>query len=96
MRPVILTDVTTAARALLPAPRARWHAILRRALDRAERADCHRLATRTPHPDWGNGSLQDALHGLPRASEPPIGDARYLDALIAVLTALRAHQPTAA
>ena len=96
MRPVILTDMTTAARALLPAPRARWRAILRRALDRAERADRHRIERRAPHPDWGNGSLQDALHGLPRVPEPALGDPRYLDALIEVLTALRRHRQAGA
>ena len=89
MRPVILTDVIGAARTLLAAPRGSWGPLLRRTLARAEEADRHRLATRAPHPLWGNGSLLDALHGHPRAPEPPLADPRYLEALIAVLTALR-------
>lgn len=91
MRPVILTDVTRAARTLLALPKDGWHRALRDGLDRADVADRYRRATRKPHPDWGNGSLSDALSASPRRPEPALSDPLYREALIAVLGAL--HDP---
>lgn len=92
---MILGDILAAARTLLAAPDPAWAELLRQTIKRAEAADRHRLATRAPHPEWGNGSLLDALHGSPRRPEPPLSDHRYIDALIAVLTDLRHDLPTA-
>jgi len=60
MRPVLHTDLITAASALLTVPRGqRWRAA-RDLVMQADAADRYRQRTGKAHADWGNGTLMAA------------------------------------
>lgn len=92
MRPVLLGDVTAAARALLRVAPAERAALLTRWLDSADAADRYARKLRKVHPVWGNGTLKDALGLAPLAAEPYCSDPEYCSCLSMVLHGLAARR----
>ncbi len=91
MRPVIVTDLVCAGRAVLAAaPTARIRTA-KALLDNANGADRARLSTGTLHPDFGDGTLADAARKMGLAPEPPVCDPDFARAMILVLQALVAR-----
>lgn len=89
MRPVLHTDLITAASALLTVPRGqRWRAA-RDLVMQADAADRYRQRTGKAHADWGNGTLMAAALARGVAPERRPDDPDYAEALILVLEALR-------
>jgi hypothetical protein len=91
MRPVLLGDVVTAARALLkvaPSDRPRRLALLLSAADTAER---HGRRAGRSHPRHGDGSLMAAALAYGASPEPSLEDADYCRCLVLVLFALAAR-----
>lgn len=88
MRPVLMGDVTVAARALLGVRAGARAPLARRLIAEAQLADRHRAHTGRAHPLHGNGSLMAAATARHLPPEPPLADAAYLHCLIAVIEAL--------
>lgn len=96
MRAVLLSDVTTAARALLCVPKTERAALCARLLGEAEAADRYARKLRKPHPKWGNGTLRGAVGDMPLEKERVCDDPEYAMCLCMVLrglTARRFHVP---
>ena len=92
MRPVLLSDVTAAARALIGVPEDRRVAFCRRILAEAEAADRFARRLGRPHPRWGNGTVLAAARAHPLMPEPTCDDPAYCRALVTVLSALDARR----
>lgn len=92
MRPVLLADITTAARALMPVAMSARAIQAQLLIARADAA--HRFQDRTGrgHPKWGNGTLASMAMTCPMACEPCLDNADYLDGLIEILLALKRRQ----
>jgi hypothetical protein len=91
MRPVLLGDVVSAARALLavaPSDRPRRLASL---LSAADTAELHWRRAGRAHPRHGDGSLMAAALAYGASPEPPLEDADYCRCLVQVLTELAAR-----
>ena len=91
MRPVLLGDVVSAARALLavaPSERPGRLASLLFAADKAER---HWRQVGRSHPRCGDGSLMAAALASGASPEPSLDNADYCRCLVLVLNALAAR-----
>jgi hypothetical protein len=92
MRHLAPSDLTAAARALLPlAPPERPRAMARMIAE-AEAADRYRKRAGRAHALWGNGTLEAAARGREIAPQPSLSDTDYLSCLAEVLDALVAHR----
>lgn len=91
MRPVLNSDVTAAARALLTLPEAVRAGAFRSMLDKAQAADLYRKRIGRAHPFWGNGSLMAVARMAPLPPEPFLSDPGYLDCLATVVEGLIAR-----
>ena len=91
MRPVLQSDVTAAARALLAVPSHARNSHCARLLREAEWADRYARKLRKPHPYWGNGTLVAAAAGHVQAAEPTFDDPAYCAAVVTVLAQLSAR-----
>lgn len=92
MRPVLLNDLTTAARALLWAPQAERKDLCQRILYKADIADRFTRRVQRRHPQWGNGTLVEAIENCPLAPEPPCSDPAYCSCLTMVLQGIAAKR----
>lgn len=90
MLPVLPGDAEAAAAMLLALPPEARPRALARALARAEAADRHRRKTGRAHPRWGNGSLTDAVAGLPYRRARFWGEPEYAACFAQVFAALAA------
>lgn len=88
MRPLLLGDVTVAARVLMCLPEAERRATAVAMLSDARVAELHLRDTGMVHPRFGNGSLMAAAMTRPRAPEPRVDDADYARCLVVVLEAV--------
>lgn len=88
MRPLLASDVSAAARALLAVPEVERPAFCARLLEEADAADRYTRHQGRIHPVWGNGTLRAAAfaHGL--APEPGFDDPAYCSCFSIVLNAL--------
>lgn len=88
MRPVLVSELDVAVRALLNLPRPERRRRMACILATAQAAERHLAKTGRFHPVHGNGSLASAArrHGVCTAR--PVCDAEYLDALACVLEGL--------
>lgn len=77
MRPLLLSDVSVAARVLLPVPEAAREDLCRALLRQAEFADRYTRRLKKPHPVWGNGTLLAAASGHRTGAERGLDDAEY-------------------
>lgn len=77
MRPVLLSDLTAVARALLRAPYAERQVLCARIIFEAEMADRFARRLRKPHPQWGNGTLIAASAQRALAAERTFDDTDY-------------------
>lgn len=89
MRPVLLSDVTAAARVLLGVAAARRIACCERMIREADHADRYVRRSGRLHPDWGNGTLLAAARTRPLQAEPGFDDLVYCECFEIVLHALR-------
>ncbi len=83
--PLIYGDVAALARAMIRAPEPEWAAMVARAFTRARIAGLYRRAEGRPHPRWGDGSVEAAVSGWPKAPEPGFDNARWRRAVVVVL-----------
>ena len=88
MRPVLVSDVTAAARALLSVREPRRNALCEDLLREAEYADRFTRRVGRPHPVFGNGTLLAAARARKLVCEPTLDDAAYRAAIATVLRAL--------
>lgn len=91
MRPVLPSDATVAARALLFVPEADRRGALETMLDHARAADCYRKRLGRAHPTWGNGSLMSVALRQNLAA-PRFDDLEYLRCLSVVIDTLIARK----
>tara|TARA_R110002110_G_scaffold55242_9_gene157856 strand:+ start:2396 stop:2689 length:294 start_codon:yes stop_codon:yes gene_type:complete len=88
MRPVLMSDVTAMARALmLVAPAARG-ALGDRIIRKAQAADRYTRRLKRVHPTWGNGTLRAAAQSERLARETTFDDPAYSGAVRDVFRAL--------
>jgi hypothetical protein len=87
MRPVHLTDLDAAVRALLIDPECDWPMLAGDLVQNTRIADRFRKRLRKAHPVFGNGSLSSAVSRKEK-SPPQACDARYRRCLLVLLTAL--------
>lgn len=92
MRPVLLSDLTTAARALLHVPAAQRRALCARIICEAEIADRFTRRLQKQHPRWGNGTLVSASSKRMLAAERACDDPEYCACLSMVLHAIVAKE----
>ena len=88
MRPVLINDLTSAARALLfvqPAGRERLAAQL---LQNADAGDRYTRRFGRIHADFGDGTLSAAARKRPLARDPTLDDFAYCECLALVLQLL--------
>lgn len=87
MRPVHLTDLDAAVRALLHLAEADWPLMAADVVKTTQAADKYRKRTRKTHPTFGNGSLSSTVS---RQVKAPVQscDARYRRCLAVLLGAL--------
>ncbi len=88
MRQVFYSDISTAALALLAAPREERADLCRRMIREAELADRFSKRLGKAHPRWGGGTLREAAMGRLRAVEPSLDDPDYCRCLIMILQQL--------
>lgn len=88
MRPLLLSDVTAAARALLAVPEVGRHALCARLLREADWADRYARRLGKVHPLWGNGTLKAAAFRRVLAAESTFDDLAYCSCFELVLTCL--------
>lgn len=90
MRPVYLSDLDRATRAVLAAPKMNRATTARQIVAAADVADRFRKRLSKPHPRFGTGTLTSAICDLPLAR------ARYCDteyrACLALVLAALSHQ----
>ena len=90
MRPVLLSDLTMAARALLRVAPAERKALCARMVFEAEMADRFARRLRKPHPRWGNGTLMAVSAKRVLSAERACDDPEYCACLTLVLHAIAA------
>jgi hypothetical protein len=88
MRPVMLSDLTTTARALLRVPMAERRALCERIVCEAKMADRFTRRLQKQHPEWGNGTLVSASSKCMLAAERACDDPEYCACLTMVLHAI--------
>ncbi len=88
MRPVLHGDLSSAARALLAAPRLSRKRLCVQMITEAELADAHVQKTGRLHPLYGNGSLMAAARTRVLADEPGFDDVQYCQCFEMVLRQL--------
>lgn len=88
MRPVLHGDVSSAARALMSAPRNARAALCARMLAEAELAHRHVAKTGRLHPVHGNGSLMTVARNRPLMDEPSFDDLEYCNCFEVVIQQL--------
>lgn len=93
--PVRLGDLTAAARVLRARPRRQWAWVAGRMLAEAAAGAWHLSRVGRPHPRYGDGSLMAAALRRRPAPAPVLAEARFRDALRAVLAALDQAYPEA-
>jgi hypothetical protein len=88
MWPVLHSDVTAAARALLAVPASARSDLVARIVQQADFANryCRRLGK--PHSTWGNGTLAAAAHQYELAEEPTFDSSEYCECMVLVLGCL--------
>ncbi|MGZ9809864.1 DUF7742 family protein [Pseudoroseicyclus sp. H15] len=94
LRPITLTDLDSAARALLTCPPGEQPALAAQMLHEADIADRYRKRLHRPH-TLGSGTLAEAALRRPRAPGPSLDSRAYLEALSTLLTAIatwRSHR----
>lgn len=92
MRPIVPTDVSIAARALLAAPLEGRERLCRRMMLEADAALEHVNRTGVLHPIWGNGSLMSAAGRRRLAAIPGGDDLDYCNCMETVVFCLIEHQ----
>jgi len=92
MRPVLHSDLTAAARALLAAPRTERNALCAQLLFEADVADRYTKRFGRPHSVWGNGTLLASARRYELVSEPCFSDRSYLSCLSLILKQLEARR----
>ena len=87
IRPVHLTDLDAATRALLAAPERDWVRMSARIVGQARKTERSRQLVGKPHPDFGTGSLESAVqcHTL---APPGACTLQYRRALAQLLRAM--------
>lgn len=85
MRPVLLTDLDWAVRAILAAPKSEWSGVARSLIRMATTAETHVRRTGFPHPEFGTGSIMAAAARCPRQTGAGISERDYCEALAAFL-----------
>jgi hypothetical protein len=85
MRPVLYSDLTAAARALLAVPPPLRAQLCADLLQEADWADRFTRRLGRPHLRWGNGTLVAASAARAKANEPSVSDADYAACLGIVL-----------
>jgi hypothetical protein len=95
MRRVLHQDVVALARCLLCVGKMRRAAYARRCIQAASEADRWRLSTGRAHPVLGDGTLQSACAGLPKAAEGYPDDPDYAACLVVALQAVIHARSTA-
>ena len=88
MRPVLMSDVTAMARALMFVEPAAREALGDRIIRKAQAADRFTRRLRRVHPKWGNGTLRAAAQSEPLARETSFDDPAYCGAVRDVFRAL--------
>ncbi len=88
MRPVLPGDISAAARALLPVPKAARERLAKMLIKEATAADKYRKKFRRSHAHWGNGTLMAAAMMRPLAQEPRLDDRDYLECQFLIFDAL--------
>ncbi len=88
MRPVLINDLTTAARTLLAADPSRRGPVMAQIVQNAKTADLYRKRVGRGHRLYGNGSLASACQPYAQAPLPPRCDAQYLSCLSVVISSL--------
>lgn len=88
MRPVLLNDLTVAARALLKVPARARSELCAQMIKEAEFADRFTRRLNKQHPQWGNGTLLFAASQRALGAERACNDAEYNSCLLMVLQAI--------
>lgn len=88
MRPVLMSDVTAMARALMLVEPAARNALGDRIIRKARAADRYTRRLKRVHPTWGNGTLRAAAQSEPLARESSFDDPAYCGAVCEVFRAL--------
>lgn len=93
MRPASWADVARLAQWSLDLPRQDRAGAIAQVIAQAQAADRYRKRWRRPHPDWGDGSLAQALPRPLPACHGFIGTHAECEAVVQVLQALRPYPP---
>lgn len=93
MRPVLHSDVTSAARAVMAVPKQARVRFCARLLQQADWADQFTRRLGKPHPRWGNGTLLAAAKAHVLRPESTFDDPEYSAAFQIVLAQLVARTP---
>lgn len=92
LREVHLSDVTTAARALLAVPPDLRAGLCTRLFDEADCADKFTKRLGKSHLDWGNGTLMAAARAREVLPERTFSDPEYTSCVVLVLQSLQHHR----
>lgn len=87
MRPILLTDLDWAVRAILAAPQEEWPSVARSLISGATIAHAHVGRTGLPHPEFGTGSIMAAAARCVRRTGVGIDEGEYCAALAVFLHA---------
>jgi hypothetical protein len=88
MRPVLHSDVVTAARHLLTVPDFLREMVIRKLIFRADAADAFRRRSGICHRLWGDGTLEAVASQYRLAPEPFLNDQAYCTCMELVFAAL--------
>ncbi len=88
MRPIHVTDLDAAVRALLINPEDDWPKLAQGLVHNTRAADRYRKRLRKVHSSFGNGSLSSGVSRMGKAP-PQACDARYRRCLLELLMALK-------
>ena len=92
MQQVLHQDIAALARCLLRVPFVDREAYAARCIEVAAAGDIWRRETGQAHSLFGDGTLQSACSGLPRAGERALDDAEYANCwVVAIYAALEAR-----
>jgi hypothetical protein len=92
MRPVLINDVTTAARALLAVPAVDRMALAASLIGAADVADRYTRRLGRVHGEYGDGTLANAARKYELADEPTLDDLAYCECLELVVLQLIARR----
>jgi hypothetical protein len=88
MRPVLISDLICAGRALLNTRPAARKSVAKALFRKAQTAQRYCERTGHRHPYFGNGTLGEAARHHGMAAEPLVSDIAYAEALMCVLEVL--------